>query len=176
MTRGTAVPVAGRWLAFAAPMVLLGIAWVAWTISDRMLWIGPMDRAFFGWAVVVPLFMLVAPVAAVAWRSLDRRAQFLAAGAVCAATTVVGAVVLARDIGSAACDTAPLRSVFDGFVAGTVVGLIGGGGLGLSGLLGARTPTVRRGVMMGAVLGVASIAAWGLAFGVAISFPGCARP
>jgi hypothetical protein len=168
--------VPARWLAIVAPLLVLGAAWVQWTVSNRAMWVGPMDRAFFGWAVVVPLFLVTAPVAAVAWRRLQPRPRTFAALTLGGAVVLTCAVLLARDIGSAACPTEPLRTTVDGVVAGLLVGLVGGSGLATAGIVGARTESLRRGIFIAAVIGVGAVLAWGVAFGIAISFPGCARP
>lgn len=173
---GTTDSVLSRWMAILAPLLVLGSAWVLWTISDRAVWIGPMDRAFFGWAVVVPLFVVTAPVAAVAWRRFEPRPRAFAALTLAGAVVLTCTVLLARDIGSAACPTEPLRTVLEGVAAGLLVGLVGGSCLATAGVVGARARTLRRGIVSAAVLGVVAVLAWGVAFGMAISFPGCARP
>ncbi len=59
--------------AVLVPLALVGLAYVLWWISDRLLYVGPLDRAAFGWVVVVPVW-IAAPVAAgFVWRTLDRR-------------------------------------------------------------------------------------------------------
>jgi hypothetical protein len=58
-------PTAGRrvWLAIVAPLVVVDVAYLLWAVSDRLLYVGPLDRATFGWLVVVPVW-LAAPIAA----------------------------------------------------------------------------------------------------------------
>ena len=42
-------------LAALLPLAVLGVVYAIWWISDRLVIIGPIDRATFGWLVVVPL-------------------------------------------------------------------------------------------------------------------------
>ncbi|MBA2373099.1 MAG: hypothetical protein H0V74_02700, partial [Chloroflexi bacterium] len=38
----------------AVPLALVALAYALWWLSDRLGYIGPLDRAAFGWAVVIP--------------------------------------------------------------------------------------------------------------------------
>ncbi len=61
--------------------ILLLASFLAWWISDRLLYIGPFDRAQIGWAVVVPLAALSPGAAALAERhaSIARMSRRIAA-------------------------------------------------------------------------------------------------
>ena len=60
--------------------ILLVAAFVAWWVSDRLLTIGPFDRAQIGWGVVVPLAALAPGAAALVGRdpSLSQTSRRLA--------------------------------------------------------------------------------------------------
>lgn len=55
------------------PLAGAGLAYLLSWVSDRLLYIGPFDRAAFGWFVVVPVWALTPLAAAVAWRAIDAR-------------------------------------------------------------------------------------------------------
>ena len=61
--------------AVAAPLAALAAAYVLWRMSNELLWIGPLDRAAFGWLVVVPVWALAPVAAASASRALSMRAS-----------------------------------------------------------------------------------------------------
>jgi hypothetical protein len=44
------------------PLLVVGLAAALWLMSDRLLYVGPLDRATFGWLVVIPVWAL-APAA-----------------------------------------------------------------------------------------------------------------
>lgn len=79
-------------IAVVVPLALLGAAYAAWAISDQLGHIGPLDKAKFGWLVVIPLFAVTPIATGFAWRSLGARAT---AFAVISVALVVGAVVAA---------------------------------------------------------------------------------
>lgn len=45
-------------------------------ISERLFYIGPLDRATFGWVVVIPVWISAPIVAGFAWPLLPQRAPF----------------------------------------------------------------------------------------------------
>src|SRR3954453_20317543 len=57
----------------AAPLAVAGLAYLLWWISDRLVVVGPLDRASFGWMVVVPTWLAAPVVAGFAWRPIDER-------------------------------------------------------------------------------------------------------
>jgi hypothetical protein len=127
-----ASPVATRGLAHSAPLivaspVVLGVAWVLWAVSDRLLWIGPLDRAAFGWLVVLPLLVLTTPVAADTWDGLDRRGRIAAGLALGASVAAVLSALLAGDRLAVECQSGPalvgpVEVIARSLVAGTVAG------------------------------------------------------
>jgi hypothetical protein len=83
----TGPALSSRLLAFAAPLGAVGGAWLLWRISDALGYIGPFDKATFGWLVVVPVWSLTPLIAAFTWRRLDStssRAIAAASGALIA--------------------------------------------------------------------------------------------
>ena len=65
--------------AASTPLLVVGLAGTLWFISDRLLYIGPLDRATFGWLVVVPIWAAAPAAAGYAWRRLAVGAQARAA-------------------------------------------------------------------------------------------------
>ena len=44
-------------LAVVIPISLMGVALALWWISDKLMTVGPFDRAAFGWVFVVPIWL-----------------------------------------------------------------------------------------------------------------------
>jgi hypothetical protein len=170
------------WWRVAAPLAFLALALVLWMVSDRLLYIGPFDRAQFGWLVVVPLLAAAPAAAGLAWRGLSNRRLMIAAAAVTglvgvAAGTLLAAAILGERTG---CLYGSRLSGADIGFAAVVVGLVTGGGYATSGLAAAvlmrnRNPWL--GGLAGALGGFAVL--WIAAFAVlgSIGFVGiCNRP
>jgi hypothetical protein len=62
-----------RWLRIGLPFLAVLIVFGLWSLSDQLIFIGPLDRATFGWGVVIPLWLLLPVAAAAAWSGLDDR-------------------------------------------------------------------------------------------------------
>jgi hypothetical protein len=125
--------------AIAAPLGTLALAYAAWFISDRLLYVGPFDRAQFGWLVVIPMVSAAPVLAAVIWRGLDDARTLLAAavvGLVIAATaaTLFG-VAIAQS--ATACQYGSRLSGLDMALGSALVGLVTGAGYAGSGAIGA---------------------------------------
>ena len=54
------------------PLAVAGIAYLLWWISDRLLYVGPLDRAALGWVVVIPTWIAAPAVAGLLRRCEDR--------------------------------------------------------------------------------------------------------
>lgn len=124
-----------RLLAVVAPLLVVGLASVLWLISDRLLYIGPLDRATFGWSVVVPIWAAAPLVAGFAWLRLSPRARMLAA--VTCGLVVGGAVtvLLWQDVAFPDCQYGPVRGPIEWLLPAITLGTVIGGGFGLSGLI-----------------------------------------
>lgn len=81
-------------VAVGLPLAVVALAYGLWFVSDRMLYVGSLDRATFGWVVVVPLWLAAPLVAARAWRGLDAGHRRLAATALGLLVGVPAAVLL----------------------------------------------------------------------------------
>lgn len=86
-------PVVRLGLGVAAPLATVAVAYGLWWISDRLLYVGPLDRAAFGWAVVVPVWAMSPVVAGFVWRRLTPRSTTLAAVTVGLVVSSVAAVL-----------------------------------------------------------------------------------
>lgn len=76
------------------PLAVVALAYGLWFVSDRLLYIGPLDRATFGWVVLVPLWLAAPLVAAWAWRGLGAGHRRLAAVALGLLVGVPAALLL----------------------------------------------------------------------------------
>jgi hypothetical protein len=115
-----------------APLAVVGLAALLWFSSERLVSIGPLDRATFGWAVVVPLWVAAPIDAGFAWQPLERRSRLLAAAA---SGVVLGGtltVVLWLDAVGVSCEFGATRAGVDWIGPTSVVGLAVGGALALS--------------------------------------------
>ena len=150
-------------IAAATPVACVALAYVLWWISDRLLYVGPLDRATFGWLIVVPVWALTPVVAAFAWRPLNARQSRVAAGTVGLTISVSAAVLLWLASASQNCEFGAMRSPTEWIVPAVIVGVVIGGGFAAT-CLGAAA-VLRRGRWWSAlVVGAASA--------VALIFPG----
>ena len=129
----------------AVPLALLGIAYAAWAISDRLVQIGPLDRAQFAWLVVVPLLTVTPIATGLAWRRLSTRQIWFAALVVAAIVgTVVGVFYALAIVGSThSCESARLSGGDIAF-ATSLTAIIAGGGYAASGAASALLVRQRR--------------------------------
>ncbi len=123
--------------AIVAPLVLLVIAYALWWISDRLPYIGPLDRAAFGWIVVMPIVFLSPVVAGFAWRTLDRRETAIAVAAFTIVIAALAAALFWRSVANPACQW-PVRSPGDWILPSAFTGILIAGGLALSGIVSMR--------------------------------------
>jgi hypothetical protein len=126
----------GFWWRVITPLAVLVLAFVLWMISDRLLYVGPFDRAQFGWLVVVPLLAAAPAIAGLAWQGMSNRRLLIAGVAVTglvgvAAGTLLAAAIIGERSG---CLYGSRLSGVDIAFAAAVVGLVTGAGFGLSGL------------------------------------------
>lgn len=163
-------------LAVGAPLAVVGAAVGLWVISDRLPFIGPLDRATFGWSVVVPLWAVAPIAAAIAWRRLSPRTLRLAAAACGLVVGVPVSILLWQAAAFPACS--PARPPHEWVLPAIILGGVIGGGFGLndvlaSGHLRAGHPWRALGIGAAgqlAIVGLGSALAFGLFYGL------CERP
>lgn len=166
-------------LGVAVPLAVVALAYALWWVSDRLLYIGPLDRAAFGWAVVIPVW-LAAPVAAgFAWRGLTARASCMAAVVVGSVIAGVAAVLFWQSVAYPDCAYGATHTPVDWVLPSLVLGLIIGGGLAISALIASRF--VRQGrlwtaAVLGAGTEIVMVFAAILVAGMMLLVPGCQRP
>jgi hypothetical protein len=138
----------------AVPLALAVLAYVLWWVSDRLVYIGPVDRATFGWSVVVPVW-IAAPVAGgFVWDRLGRPSRNLAAIVDGAVIGGAATILLWLAIAFPTCQFggAPTPAAF--VAPSMIVGIVVGGGQAATGLLVASL--VRQGrPWRAAVVGIA---------------------
>lgn len=166
-------------IAIAIPLALLALAYALWAISDRLLQIGPLDRAAFGWIVVVPISSLAPGVAGLAWAPMPARRQRTAAILVGGVVALASGVLLANAIDYANC--APVTSWTDDLPGSLAVGLAFAAGPVLGALAAA---SIARGVTgmwripaalaAGAIIGVVGLFAAVLTFAAFFPAISCA--
>jgi hypothetical protein len=112
----------------AAPLAALALVYLVWWISDRLVFIGPVDRATFGWLVVVPLWALAPLVAAYAWRTLETEVIAITAAAVGMAILAAAALLFWLAIAFPNCDFMAVRTPLQALAPSVIVGWITGAG------------------------------------------------
>jgi len=179
-TEGTS-PTNGAHLALgiAAPLATVALAYALWSVSDRLLYIGPLDRAAFGWAVVVPVWTIAPVAAAFAWRRLSPRRTAVAAAALGLIISFAAAALLWSAFAFPNCQFGAIRSPIEVVPPSVIVGLIIGFGLAAAGLLSATL--LRRGhpwraSAAGAGSGLALVFVALFAATVVLLAPSCQRP
>jgi hypothetical protein len=165
-------------VSIGAPLAGAAAAYLLWWISDRLLVIGPFDRAMWGWLVVVPVWSLTPTLAALAWWPLERRDRGVAAAVVASVVGVAGAVAFWAAAAFPGCETAS-RSAVEWIGPSALVGVVIGGGLAASGL--AATMVLRRGGLLPALLVGAALAFAVIFVAILVAVPfivrgGCVRP
>lgn len=166
-------------LAVAVPLSIVALAYGLWWISDRLLYIGPLDRAAFGWAVVIPIWVSAPIISGFIWRQLTPRGSATAAVIVATAISAVAAVLFWLAVAYPGCETGAVRTPIDWVLPSLSVGVAMGGGLAASGLLAAalvRAGHPWRAVFLGAAVELALVFAAILVAAIALIGPGCQRP
>lgn len=70
------------WLGLIGPIVVIALAYGLTVFADAAVWIGPFDRATFGWLVPMPIWSISPVVGAYLWRGLPTRQAIAIAAAV----------------------------------------------------------------------------------------------
>lgn len=166
-------------IATLVPLEGAALAYGLWWISDRLLYIGPLDRAQFGWLVVVPIWSLTPVAAAYAWRTLDSRDSAVTAGAVGVILAGASGVLFWSASAFPSCAFGAVRTPGEWVIPSVIVGLVIGGAFA-SACLGATA--VARRARRWAVLLVGAGSAFALVFvAILVAAPflmggGCQRP
>ena len=170
---------AGFVIAVAVPLVIAALAYALWWISDRLVTIGPFDRATFGWGVVIPIWICGPIAAGFAWQRLSEPSSRLAAAVVTLAVGGAAAVLFWRSVAYPDCASGPVHQPIDWVLPSLLVGLVIGGGLAGSALVvrwrargGRRWQAVILGAGAEAVMVLAAI----LVAAATLVGPGCQRP
>jgi hypothetical protein len=167
-------------VAVAVPLAICALAYGLWWISDRLIYIGPLDRAAFGWAVVVPVWATAPIAAAFAWRGLSQRGTTLAAVVVGGAIAGVAALLFWLAVAHPDCQFGATRSPIGWVLPSLLVGMVIGAGPSVSGLLAVQV--VRdghpwRAALVGAVVALVMIlVAIAASVVILMSGGGCSRP
>ncbi len=167
-----------RLMSIGAPLAGAAAAYLLWWISDRLLVIGPFDRAMWGWLVVVPVWSLTPTLTALAWRPLEPPARRAAAAVVASVVAIAAAVAFWAAMAFPGCETAS-RSSVDWIGPSALLGAVVGGGLAASDL--AATIVLRRGGLLPALLVGAALAFAVIFVTILVAVPfvvsgGCVRP
>lgn len=130
-------------VAMVVPLAGVGLAYVLWWVSDRMVIIGPLDRAAFGWLVVIPVWAMTPFAAALAWRRIETRSVLRAAAITALLISAAAASLFWLALGSSLCDNGAVRTPSASIVPALVVGLTVGAGFSAACL--AATVLLRQG-------------------------------
>ncbi|MDP9226372.1 MAG: hypothetical protein M3P18_21530 [Actinomycetota bacterium] len=166
-------------IAVMTPLAGVAVAYGLWWISDRLLYIGPLDRAKFGWLVVVPVWSLIPLAAAYAWRPLNPRQSAVVAGVVGLVLTAGAAFTFWLATAFPNCEFGAVRSPAEWTVPSLVLGLVIGAGFAAACLAAAA---VARRTRWWSALFVGAVFAFALVFvAILVAAPflmtgGCQRP
>jgi hypothetical protein len=122
-------------LGVVVPVAVLAFAYGLWWISDRLLYVGPLDRAAFGWLVVVPVWACAPIAAAFAWRRLSQRGTTVAALVVGCATAVAAAFLFWLAVAHPDCQFGATHSPSEWILPSLIAGTAIGAGPSVSGVL-----------------------------------------
>lgn len=160
------------------PVVVVAVAFALAVISDRFLYIGPIDRATFGWLVVIPLWAAAPTFAGFSWRGVASFSRLRLAAFGGLAIAGVAAVLLWQDAITPSTGCAPNHTPLELIPPALAVGGVIGGGFALAcwfasvEIAGGR---IGRGAIFGAVVQMLVIPAASMLFLVG-SFALCQRP
>jgi hypothetical protein len=166
--------------AVVVPLAVVAVGYLLWAVSDRLLYIGPLDRATFGWLIVVPVW-LAAPIAAgFAARGLERRERRLATAALGIVVAGLAAFALWQAGAISDCQFGARQDATSWVLQSNAIGALVGAGFGLSALLVGRLVQDQRpwrAVAAGAAAGIALLFVDILVVALVIlGSDGCQRP
>jgi hypothetical protein len=168
-----------RWLRIGLPFLAVLIVFGLWSLSDQLIFIGPLDRATFGWGVVIPLWLLLPVAAAAAWSGLDDRPRTGAAVLLGVAVFGSGMAWFWPGLDVPDCQFGALGSATDRLApVALVAGLIGAGLAGGSIAASSRWEEGRRaaGLAVGVGIQIGAVAVALVLAIVLFSGPVCQRP
>jgi hypothetical protein len=162
-------------IGIAIPLGLLAVAYALWAISDRLLYVGPLDRAAFGWIVVMPISWVAPGVTGLVWSRLSVESRVSAALVVGGTVAIASGVLLALAGHQIGC--APVISWTDNLPRSLVVGVVIGLGPAVAALVAASVSSGSSGlrrivatIATGAIIGFVGLFAALMTF--ALLFPG----
>jgi hypothetical protein len=161
------------------PLAVAALAYALWWMSDRLLYVGPLDRASSGWLVVIPVWLAIPIAGAFAWRRIAAGESLLAAATVGLIVTGGAALLLWQGIALADCEFGAIRAPVEWVLPSILLGGIIGGGVALSTLLAAgrlRAGHPRSGVAVGLSVQIVSVLTAILVAALLLGGPGCQRP
>lgn len=167
-------------VAVGAPIGVLVVAFAMWQFSDRVGYVGPLDKATFFWILVVPVWLFASVVAGWSWCDLGPRSSSMVRLIVGTVVTLTVATLLWIVATDSDCDYGPRTTPIGWVVSSVLLGLSLGGGLVASGSRAARE--IRAGRRLRAVvLGVGThagfvILAGAVLLGALLFQSGCQRP
>jgi hypothetical protein len=110
--------------AIVVPLALAAVAYAAWAISDRLIAIGPLDRAAFGWLVVAPVWIASPGSTGLVWARLTTADRRLAAAVIAVSLTVAVGVFLSASITQLGCTpVAGLEDLLPSLIVGAIFGV-----------------------------------------------------
>ena len=164
--------------ATAAPLAVTALAYALSSISDRLLYVGPLDRAAFGWVFVVPIWLSAGPIAAALWSRLAVRDRRLAATIVATVIGIGAGVLYFLGAAFPDCETGRIWTSEAVAARGLMLGAVVGISPAIAGLAGAS----RGGGQTSKTLIVATIVSVVMArislfvLAMFMSLPSCQRP
>jgi hypothetical protein len=166
--------------ALGVPLAVAAAAFGLWWLSDRLLYVGPLDRATFGWAIVIPVWLCVPVAAALAWRGFDAAARARMATALGLIVGSLGSFILWQAVAFPNCQFGAIRGPEAWIAPALVLGAVIGGGLAVSSNVAANRVTDGRrlsALISGAGIQAAfMVVAILVVTGVALTMPACQRP
>lgn len=166
-------------IAVVAPLAIIALAYALWWISDRLLYIGPLDRAAFGWAVVIPVWIAAPIVGGFAWARVSGSAARRTALVVGGLIGMIAAGLFWQSVATPACEFGAIRTPSEWIPGAALLGAVVGSGIGVSGLVAAayvRRNQRWRAVLLGAVTELTMVFLAIAVAGTVLLGAGCQRP
>ena len=164
----------------AIPLAAVAATFSLWWLSDRLIEIGPLDRATFGWAVVIPSWFATPFASALTWRGLAPRARTIAATTLGLIVGGAAAILIWQATAFPSCQFGPRQGPEAWIWPSLAIGAIVGGGLAISSTASvdkALAGRYRIALAAGAAIQAASTLGAILVFAsAAMALPACALP